>query len=192
MPSTQYLELLSRVNDLGYPVSHLSQLAKCGVKYRDAIPLLVGSLDDLTSLSEKEDLIRALTVPWARPLATAPMISQFHQLSDDGTQLAAWTAGNALEVLWDDAYYDELADIGLNPSHGFAREMVVYGFRRSRHPLAPSTLERLLGDNDVNGHALKALLKLGVPETSEEAIRALTTDDRKWVRKLALRALEEN
>ena len=54
----------------------------------------------------KDSLVRALSVPWAKPQAIEPLIAEFRQVahSVDPTGMGLrWTVGNALNVLFDDS-----------------------------------------------------------------------------------------
>jgi HEAT repeat protein len=99
-----------------------------------------------------------------------------------------WTIGNALDVAWDDAHFEELASLARDRSYGRAREMVVLGLGRSRRPDAGRVLVELLEDSEVNGHAVEALGKLGVPY-ARDALERMTSDSRGWVRSAATKAL---
>jgi hypothetical protein len=135
------------------------------------------------------EIVRALSVPWAKPLATGPLIEEFRQVDDaTGTGLR-WTIGNALEVVWDDARFDDLVALARDESFGKAREMVVLGIGRSKRPEAREVLVEFLADPVVNGHAVKALRKLKVPSSARTDLARLLDDDRAWVRRKAQRAL---
>ena len=117
------------------------------------------------------------------------MIEEFKQVEDETGLGLRWTIGNALEVLWDDAWFDELVALVQDESFGRAREMVVLGLGKSRETAAGEVLVGLLGDPAVNGHAVKALRKLKVPE-ARSALQHMLGDERAWVRVEAKRALD--
>jgi len=181
--------LLEKVRDAGYDVQSLAELRRSGVKYTKAVPILVESLSAaLEDGKRTEEIVRALTVPWARPAATEPLIRLFRDVDDPRELGLRWTIGNALEVVWDDRYFDQLADIVKDDSYGRSREMVVLGMARSKRPEAPDILIELLDDADVNGHAVKALTKFKVPR-ARSGLERMSSDSRSWVRKAAERAL---
>jgi len=181
--------LLEKVRDAGYDVQSLAELRRSGVKYTKAVPILVESLGAaLEDGKRTEEIVRALTVPWARPAATEPLIRLFRDVDDPRELGLRWTIGNALEVVWDDRYFDQLADIVKDDSYGRSREMVVLGMARSKRPEAPDILIELLDDADVNGHAVKALTKFKVPR-ARSGLERMSSDSRSWVRKAAERAL---
>lgn len=102
---------------------------------------------------------------------------------------ARWATGSALEIIWDDAYFDELVDLATDVRYGRGREMVVLGFAKSKHPEADQVLLGLLADRDVNGHAVSALRKRKV-RLPASVLGGLLRDDRTWVRKEAQKVLE--
>jgi len=139
----------------------------------------------------KEEIVRALSVPWAKPAATAPLIEQFRVVADsvDPTGLGLrWAVGNALDVVFDDASFDALAELARDRRYGRARQMVVLGLGRSKRPEAVEVLLGLVDDPDVDGHAIKALGKLKSP-AARAALEAKLTDSRAWVRGEARKAL---
>lgn len=96
--------------------------------------------------------------------------------------------GNALEVLADDSVFEELADLARDRAYGKARQMVVLGLGKSKRPEAVSVLLGLMDDDDVDGHAVKALGKLKAP-AARGAFESKLDDKRAWVRQEARKAL---
>lgn len=175
----------------GYEVASVADLRSSGTRYRSAVPVLLGWLGRVESTFEKEEIVRALSVPWARDEALGPLIDAFRTVPRDGDQaeeLLRWAIGNALEVLWDDSRFDELVSLARDESFGKAREMVVLGIGRSKRPAAGDVLIQLLDDPVVSGHAVKALRRLQV-SAARAGLERMLDDDRAWVRMEAQRAL---
>ncbi|MGH3156840.1 MAG: HEAT repeat domain-containing protein [Streptosporangiaceae bacterium] len=147
----------------GYRVRSLADLRHSGARYREAIPVLLAWLPQVTDRRVKEEIVRALTVPWARPAATRPMIDEFRRVDSSvdptGTGLR-WTIGNALEALADDSSFDELSELARDRRYGKARQMIVLGLGRSKQPEAVEVLVGLVDDPEVDGQAVKALGRL--------------------------------
>jgi HEAT repeats len=184
-------DLLADLASAGFDVKSVSELRISGVRYRNALPVLVRWLSRSGSTTEKEEIVRALSVPWAREGALAPLIEEFRTIplsSEPQEELLRWAVGNAIELLWDDARFDELIELARNKQFGKAREMVVLGLGRSRRPEAAEILLDLLEDPVVSGHAVKALGKLRV-QRARHRLERMTGDSRAWVRKEARRAL---
>lgn len=182
--------LLEDLADVGYQVESVADLRSSGVRYRAAVPVLLRWLDRSEDTFQKEEIVRALSVPWARDEALEPLIELFRSFPPNGQEqeLLRWAIGNALEVLWDDLRFDELVALAREESFGKAREMVVLGLGRSKKPEAGAVLIEFLDDPVVSGHAVKALRKLKIP-AARTGLERMLDDDRAWVRKEAQRAL---
>jgi HEAT repeats len=184
-------DLLAELALAGFSLDSVSELRTSRIRYRDAIPILVSWLPRARSTSEKEQIVRALSVPWARREALEPLVQEFRALpipGNDQQELLRWAVGNGIEVLWDDTQFDKLIELALDERFGKAREMVVLGLGRSKKPEAAKVLIELLEDPVVNGHAVKALGKLGDPQ-ARAGLERMTGDSRAWIRKEAKRAL---
>lgn len=150
--------------------------------------MLVAALPEISDTKTLMEVVRVLSVPWARPAAILPLIELFRSVGDDTGLGVRWAIGNALDVTWSDDYFDEVVELALDRSFGRSREMVVLGLGRSKKPEAGEVLIELLKDPDVSGHAVKALRKLHVP-SARGGLERMLDDDRAWVRKEARRAL---
>lgn len=181
--------ILRRLHDAGYEVGSLAELRRSGTKYAKAVPILVESLSASSEdRALTEEIVRALSVPWARPAATGPLIDLFRQVDDPRELGLRWTIGNALEVVWDDRFFEDLVEIARDKSYGRSREMVVLGIARSKRPEAADVLIDLLNDADVNGHAVKALSKFKASR-ARPGLEQMTSDSRSWVRTAARKAI---
>lgn len=187
-PAPGESEILRELAEVGYEVESLADLRTSGLRYRDAIPALLSGLQRTQDRKVKGEIVRALSVPWAKPAATGPLIEEFKQVEDETGMGLRWTVGNALEVLWDDTRFDELVALVRDESFGKAREMLALGLGRSKKPEACIVAIELLGDPEVSGHAVKALRKLKDPR-ARSGLERMLDDDRAWVRKEAQRAL---
>lgn len=187
-PAPGESELLRALALVGYEVQSLADLRASGVRYREAIPVLISGLLRTDDRKVKGEIVRALSVPWAKPAATGPLIEEFKQVEDETGEGLRWTVGNALEVLWDDARFDDLVALVRDESFGKARQMVTLGLGRSKKQEAGSVAIELLDDPVVSGHAVKALRKLKDPR-ARNGLERMLDDDRAWVRKEAQRAL---
>lgn len=187
-PAPEEGPILASLQEAGYEVGSLAELRHSGVRYRKAIPILVAALPRVTEKKTLMEVVRALSVPWAKPAATRPLIELFRRVEDSTGLGVRWAVGNALDVAWNDDDFDELVDLARDRSYGRSREMIVLGLARSNRPEAGDVLVELLKDADVNGHAVKALRKLKLP-AARFGLERMLDDDRAWVRKEAQRAL---
>jgi hypothetical protein len=187
-PAAEEGPILAELLEAGYGVGSLAELRHSGVRYRKAVPIMVAALSVTTEAKTLMELVRALSVPWAKPDATSSLVGLFRRVEDSTGLGLRWAVGNALDVTWDDARFDDLVELARDRAYGRAREMVVLGLSRSKRPEAGDILIELLDDPDVNGHAVKALAKLKVPH-ARPGLERMLDDDRAWVRKEAQRAL---
>lgn len=187
-PAPEEGPILAELVEAGYDVGSLAELRHSGVRYRKAVPIMTAALSGTADAKTLMELVRALSVPWAKPDATGPLVELFRRVEDSTGLGLRWAVGNALDVTWDDARFDDLVGLVRDRSYGRAREMVVLGLGRSKRPEAGDVLIELLDDLVVSGHAVKALRKLKVPG-ARAGLERMLDDDRAWVRKEAQRAL---
>lgn len=185
-------EILEELARVGFPVASIDELRRSGRRYTAAVPVLLNALVLETDYKKKEWIVRTLSVPWARPAAIAPLIREFQTLSDREPQnasLTRWAIGNALEVLWDDEFFDDFVALAGDRNYGRSREMLVLGFGKSKlRQKATDFLLTLIEDPDVSGHAVSALAKLAQPQACE-ALQKATNHPKAWIRKAAMRGI---
>jgi HEAT repeat protein len=174
---TQLLEELALA---GVHLRDLWELVNDRAQYSAAIPVLIDwleHLDDRVPAADqdkvREGLVRALTVPAARPSAAPVLLAEFRRVSDPTGLGPRWVIGNALEVVADDSIFDDVALIVRDPSFGKARQMVVVGLARSKDGRAVPLLIELLDDEDVAAHAAMALGKRRASEARSALERQL-------------------
>ena len=186
--------LLSDLRAAGYDVGHVSVLRTSGERYAEAVPVLVDWLPRITDRGLLDSVVRALSVPWAKPAAVDALVRLFETLPpEEGEMGLRWTVGNALEVVGDDGHFDDLARLARDRRFGRAREMVVLWFGKvgkKRRDDAVTLLLELVEDPDVDGHATQALARLADPR-SREALERMAGDDRAWVRAKATAGLKK-
>ncbi|MFW8744913.1 HEAT repeat domain-containing protein [Mesorhizobium japonicum] len=185
------LPILKELADAGFVASSLADLRHSGTRYKAAVPVLLRWLGRDVDPSVKEEIVRALSVPWAKPVAVEPLAEQFRSI--DGTVDPTgfglrWVVGNALAAVFDDAHFDLFAELATNRPYGKARQMIVAALGKSRDPRAVTVIAGLIDDPDVDGHAVKALAKFNSP-TARLALAGKVDDKRAWVRNEARKAL---
>ncbi len=187
--------LIDDLGRAGVPVADLWELVNGEVQYRSATPVLVDWLEHLDERvpgadreKVREGLVRALTVPAARPAAAPVLLEQFRRVADPSGLGPRWVIGNALEVVADDSVFDEVAAIVRDSAFGKARQMVVLGLARSKDRRAVPLLIELLDDEDVAAHAAMALGKLRADEARSALERHLASPQ-PLVRREAKKAL---
>jgi hypothetical protein len=177
------------------PVHDLWDLVNAKVRYRAAVPVLIGWLREVDARvpaadrpKVREGLVRALSVSEARPAAAPVLIEEFRRAHDPAGLGFGWVVGNALSVVTDDSVFDQIAALAQDRSYGKARQMIVLGLARSKDPRAVPLLVGLLGDEDVAAHAVMALGKLRPPGVRRDVER-LVDHPQSLVRREAKKAL---
>lgn len=178
-------ELLADLTTAGAPVTAVRDLLLAERYDASLVPILVRWLGSVEYQPLREDIIRTLSVPWAK--AAAPLlVSEFAREPHDGMR---WVIGNALCQLADDAIASDLVAIAANPTYGTSRQMVVFGLGAvTPSPSVTSALVAQLGDTDVCGHAVTALGKLRAA-SARAAVAALADHPRAWIRREVKKAL---
>ena len=180
--------LIKDLNDQGFPVSEVSDLYNKRYNYKLAIPSLIDALEKEHDPILLEEIVRALSVKWAKPAAAAPLIKKFIHVDDKNGLGLRWVIANALAVVADDTVYDDLVVYLRNKSFGRSREMLVLALSGMKTTCADEELIGLLNDDDLVGHALIALGKRKVNGARDHILR-LENHPNSWVRKEAKKAL---
>jgi HEAT repeat protein len=180
--------LIDELRAQAYPVDSVADLLNKRMRYPDAIPILVRWLPRVKDPAVKEDIVRALSVPWARPAAASPLIHEFVKAPSDSELGLRWTIANALAVVADDSVFDDVVTLLRNPAYGRAREMLALALANMKTPRAVDVLIAALQDPQLAGHAVKALGRLK-SKRAESAIRPFTNHPKAWIRAEAKKAL---
>jgi hypothetical protein len=185
--------LLEELANKGYFVEQLSDLYRRKkyanqTTFQQVVPILLRWLAQLNDLRVKDDIVRTLTIKWAKPVAAPGLIIEFLHAPDDSTSSSKWAVGNALSVVADDSVFEDIVKIVQDRRHGKAREMVAVTLGNMKDPRAVDVLIDLLHDEEVAGHALLALGKLK-PGRAKASIEPFLTHPKAWVRKAARSAL---
>lgn len=183
--------LLADLQGAGFPVDMVSDLFGKRLDYRSAIPILLKWLPLADSQSLQEEIVRALSVKWARPVA-APALIKLFPLVDDPTGLGAkWVIANALAVVADDSVLLQIVSLVRSKEYGRSREMLVVALGNMKDNSVDEVLLELLNDDEVAGHALLAIRKrkAALPEAKPE-IQRLTKHSKPWIRNEAARTLK--
>ena len=184
-------EVLRDLKSVGVSASSVSGLRTSGTRYRAAVPVLLEWLDRVDDPRLRDQLVRALSVPWAGTEARQRFLRDFRELDpqEDTTGLGLrWTIGNALNILFVDEYYDDYVTLVVDPAFGRSREMLALALGRSRRSEAAALLASLAGDPTIGGHAIQALSRVATP-AERAALESGLEDARAWVRASARRGL---
>jgi hypothetical protein len=160
-------ELAPVIKDLqqaGYKFNSLDDLRDSGLKYQSAIPILLFWLPQVPSPDSKESIVRALSVPWAKPAAGPVLLGEFEK-APKHAELLRWAIGNALEVVAEPSLASKIIELVKDKDNGSARDMAVLALGKIRQPKVIEALIELLDDEEVAGHAIMALRKLKAVES---------------------------
>ena len=171
---------------IGYNLRLLSILRGSRKKYDSAIPILLEYLQQISSADAKLVIVSALAVPWAGSNVGPVLVREFEKAPKEQEHLR-WTIANALEAVAQPSLLEKIIEIATNKENGKAREMVVLALGKFRDPRSVSVLIKLLNDDQVAGHAIKALGKLKAKEALDHL--AKFTDHPQWVRSEAEKAI---
>jgi hypothetical protein len=183
------LPIIEGLKAAGFSVDSLDELRSSGVPYKAAIPVLLKWLSLVAESGSKESIVRALSVPWAKPIAARPLVDEFKK-QPEGMSSLKWAIGNALAVVAENSITDDLFEITRDKRHGKAREMVVVALGNLSDPRAVEVLMNLLDDDEVCGHAIIALANLKAREAVPQ-IERFTKHPKPWLRKEAKKAISK-
>jgi hypothetical protein len=174
---------------LGFSIESLAELRDRGTECGAAVPVLMRWLPEVQNLDVKQDIVRCLSIPSARPRAAPVLIAEFRNSRDETPTGLRWAIGNALDVVADDSVFDDMVELAKERAYGKAREMVVLALGNMTDPRAPRVLVDLLANDEVAGHAIMALGKLRAV-SARSNVEQFLRHPREWIRKEAKRAIE--
>jgi HEAT repeat protein len=184
----QEAQIIEELSEIGFPVTSVSDLFNKRMMYRRAIPLLLKWLPIAEQPTLKEEIVRALTVKWAKPSASSELIRLFKSVDDPSGLGLRWAIANALSVTANESVAKELVQIAENVQYGRAREMIVVALGTIIGKTVDDVLIKLLDDEEVVGHALIAIRKRRLSEASAK-VKHLLDHEKAWVRKEASKTL---
>jgi len=180
--------MLADLAEIGFQLEWISDLYSKKLNYKQAIPILLQWLPRMENLDVKEDIVRALSVPWAKPIAARLLAVEFYKLRNESNTGIKWAIANALSVVADDSVFEEIVKLVQDTSHGASRTMLALSLGNMRNPQAQDVLISLLEDDLVAGQAIVALGKLK-SKKALPVIERFLTHPKGWVRREAKTAM---
>ena len=171
----------------GLSIQTIADLFNNKLNYKAAIPTLLEWLPRVSNPEVKEDIVRALSVIWAKPSAIEPLLVEFERADDSGLR---WAVANGLAVVADDSAFSRISDWLRDPRYGNAREMLAVALGNMRDPRAFDLLIELLKDEEIVGHAAIGLGNFG-DSRAKSPLEGLRDHRKKWVRDEARTALRK-
>ena len=180
-------KLLQEIGEKGVEIENINDLMRIDKRHKDLVPILVKHLREIDDESDKEFLVRCLGVKGFTQ-ASRPLIQEFYDASKPSYK---WAIGNTLSMIQDREVVTDLVKIVQEKKHGTARRMIVSGLGIYRtEESVKKVLIELLNDDDVFGHALSAMAKMG-DEKLRRYIEPFTNHETTWVRNKAKKAIEK-
>ncbi|TLY64525.1 MAG: HEAT repeat domain-containing protein [Gammaproteobacteria bacterium] len=140
--------MLKELGARGFRVNTIGELRQSNAEYRAAVPILLHWLSRISDPQVKEDIVRTLSVPWAKPAAAPALIEEFRKAESGEIR---WAIANGLAVIADDAVFEELAELVYDKGYGKAREMLALALGNMQDSRAVIVLMDLLNDEQVMG-----------------------------------------
>ena len=95
--------VLKELRARGFLVNTIGELRQSKTEYRAAVPILLHWLPRISDPQVNEDIVRTLSVPWAKPAAAPALIEEFRKAEGDEIR---WAIANGLAVTADDAVFE--------------------------------------------------------------------------------------
>jgi len=127
--------LLEELARAGCPVGTIKELRESiskGCVYQSAIPIVLHWLPRMQNVAVRDEIAWALAVPWAKPTAAPALIEEFKHPPADPKGHYRRSVGNALRLTADDTFFDEIADLAVDPKYGTARDSFVIWLGKSK------------------------------------------------------------
>ncbi len=182
--------VLENLAAAGYKLEWVSDLYTKHLNYKSAIPILLEWLPRTQNVDLKEEIVRALSVSWAKPVASNALLAEFRKLKQANNDRLRWAIANALSVVADDSVSAEIVELIQDLQYGKAREMLALALGNMKEPYVQDVLINLLDDDEIVGHVVIALGRLK-SKKAKPYIEPLLAHPKAWVRREAMRALKK-
>jgi HEAT repeat protein len=195
--------LLTDLEAAGFPdLEEVGELRRHrgGANYQAAVPTLLEWLPKVSYLLLAEDIVRTLSVSFAKKLAAPVFLRLFRQppfvedpirpeTSEPPEEHLRWVIGNGLSIFAGPSFADELIELALDRSYGAARTQIVQALPKTKDERVTDVLLDLLDDQTVCAFAVDALGKMKV-RRARSSIEAMLGNADKNVRDQARKALK--
>lgn len=149
--------ILREIAENGLIIDSIADLVNTREPYPEAIPVLLRHLKKGDySPDIRDTLARSLTVR-GYPEILPAMIEAFRRDPDPRLNGPKWAMGNAIRILFDDKYVEEIAALARDQAHGEARSELAFALGKSKTKLAEETLQELRSDPQITVYVQEAL-----------------------------------
>ncbi|WP_188285831.1 HEAT repeat domain-containing protein [Streptomyces sp. CBMA29] len=170
--------VLADLAGCGFEVQSVGQLRQLGVKYQAAVPLLLGWIPRGRYLPLVEDIVRTLSVDFAKAEALPVFLTLFRhppavedsmrpKASQPAEEHIRWVIGNGLGVFANPSVASELISLATSREYGVARTQIVLNLPKVKSAEVPEILLGLLDDPTVIDSAVESLGKMKFFEARE-------------------------
>lgn len=164
--------LLADLAVAGFPgIEEVGDLRRRGLDYKAAVPILLRWLPSARYLLLAEDILRTLSVGFAKNLALPEFLQFFRQppaaedpirplTSEPAEEHLRWVIGNGLGIFAEPSVADDLIGLARERGFGQARTQIVLALPKTKDDRVPGVLLSLLDDPTVAAFAIEALGKM--------------------------------
>lgn len=178
-------DLVRDVKNIGINITSVWDLVNGPNDYTSALPILLRHLETAEDNWFKEGIVRALGVK-NFACAVPRLIEEFVQSDDD---LFKWAIANTIETICRKEHLEQLLALMEDRRHGSSRQMIALALGKLKDPHSIPVLVKALSQEEVVGHVIRALGKVG--DTSViEAIQPFTEHRTRWIRREAMKAIK--
>lgn len=178
-------ETLNKIDDKD--IRNIDDLLRAE-SYPEYIPKLNELLEENFSERMLRGLVRALTTKEAKGQAGPALMKLYHRLPSESNHSLLWAIGNAMSVVAGPNDYDGIVSILQDKIHHSERQMFCYALPLTKNSNGVNVLIGLLGDPDVEGHAIGGLRKYKATQAREK-IEPYLKQEKTWIRNEAKKAL---
>lgn len=178
--------IITGLRKRGYSINSINDLMRLSSKERELIPFLSGLLEQFTDENDKEFIVRCLGVKGFQEIIPK-LLEEFKTAKGNSYR---WAIANSINIIHDMTIEQELITLSENKKYGTGRQMLVLSLGCYKTDSSIKCLRGLLQDEEVRGHALRALGKCGNSEVLPDIEKYCDSDNR-WIRKEALNAVDK-
>ena len=178
--------IITGLRKRGYSINSINDLMRLSSKERELIPFLIGLLEQFTDENDKEFIVRCLGVKGFQEIIPK-LLEEFKTAKGNSYR---WAIANSINIIHDMTIEQELITLSENKKYGTGRQMLVLSLGCYKTDSSIKCLRGLLQDEEVRGHALRALGKCGNAEVLPDIEKYCDSDNR-WIRKEALNAADK-
>lgn len=177
---------------LGFEVESVADLYNGRMHYEVAVPVLLKWLPKTRNPWVEQELVRALTVRWARPEAAPMVLRRLRELRNTDEDSLRFAYANALSEVADYSVFTEVAELARDKHYSKAERGCFYlglsNVGANRDAAVALLREELRGD--IPAHAITALGNLRAIQARGETEPFVEHEDA-WVRNEAKKALRK-